>query len=251
VKEAVEEQIQRYMVLRWLRKNYFSGLLVCLIAFSLGGLSYFFAFSGFELGTFIIQPLAEISVIVQLTYIVVFFLLISIPIALGSTTFFLFGLQGKNWRIHDLLFAFKSSNYWRGMLIQSVRYLIVFSIVLIPVVGFIFVGVPQSNWFILFMIACVAPIYYKYRFTAYVFIETPQLDLKKNFKRSAYLTDGVKWRLFVIDLSFMALFFVGSRFFGIGGLLVTPYYEAFVANYYLNLCERKNIGGSVEVTADE
>ena len=235
--KVFEEQIQRYLVFRWLKKNYFSGLLVCLLAFGSGGLSYFFVFSGFDLVTILSQPLAEVSVILQLSYFVVFLLGISIPISIGSVRFFLVGLQGKKWKVKDLLFAFRFTHYWRGMFIEGVRHLLVITIVLVPVSAFIFLGARQSelNWFILFTVACVTPIYYKYRFTTYVFNQHPNLGFMKTFKSSANLTDGIKWRLFVVDLSFVALFFGGSHFFGLGSLLIAPYYEAFMARYYLDL----------------
>ena len=173
--KGFEEQIQRYLVFHWLKKNYFSGLLVCFLAFLLSGLSYSFVFFNFDLITLLSQPLAEVSIILQLSYVFVFILGISIPISIGCVRFFLINLQEKEWQVKDLLFAFKSTNYRRAIFIEGARYLLVITIVSVPVFIAALLGMQQSglNWFILLMLVCVAPIYYKYRFTAYVFNQHP------------------------------------------------------------------------------
>ena len=46
------------------------------------------------------------------------------------------------------------------------------------------------------------------------------------------MTDGHKWNMFVLDLSFIGWHILGALFFGIGGIFVIPYEEASFARLY-------------------
>ncbi len=46
------------------------------------------------------------------------------------------------------------------------------------------------------------------------------------------MTDGHKMDMFILDLSFIGWYILGSLFFGIGGIFVNPYKEATMARLY-------------------
>ena len=66
----------------------------------------------------------------------------------------------------------------------------------------------------------------------YVAADHPEYTWNQCMNESKRMTAGHKGELFVLDLSFIGWFFVGSLCFGIGTLWVMPYYNASWANYY-------------------
>ncbi len=49
------------------------------------------------------------------------------------------------------------------------------------------------------------------------------------------MTDGEKWDMFVLDLSFIGWYIIGALALGIGVLFVNPYVDATKAELYLIL----------------
>ena len=62
---------------------------------------------------------------------------------------------------------------------------------------------------------------------------------------STLMTDGEKWNIFVLDLSFLGWNILGSLLFGIGTLFVTPYYSATQAELYAAMRAKALAAGSV------
>ena len=73
---------------------------------------------------------------------------------------------------------------------------------------------------------------YEYRFVPYLLAENPQLAPARAAELSSIMSDGEKWRMFVLDLSFIGWRLLGALLFGVGTLFVIPYYEATFAELY-------------------
>lgn len=73
---------------------------------------------------------------------------------------------------------------------------------------------------------------YSYSMSDYVKAEHPEYDWRQCLNESARLTDGHKWELFILDLSFLGWAIVGSLCLGIGTLWVAAYKQATYAQCY-------------------
>lgn len=74
--------------------------------------------------------------------------------------------------------------------------------------------------------------YYQYRMIPYILAEDPELTFTEAKELSTKMTNGQKGEIFVLDLSFIGWYLLGSLLFGIGGIFVKPYHEATVAKLY-------------------
>ncbi|MBE6825143.1 MAG: DUF975 family protein [Ruminococcaceae bacterium] len=86
-------------------------------------------------------------------------------------------------------------------------------------------------WSLLFIIPGIIKAY-SYSMSFYISLDHPDWDWKQCMEESKRITNGHKGELFVLDLSFIGWYLVGSLCCGIGTLWVTPYHMAAMANYY-------------------
>ena len=94
------------------------------------------------------------------------------------------------------------------------------------------IGIFVCLWSMLFVIPGIVKSY-AYSMAFYVKADHPDYDWKKCIDESKRITKGHKGELFVLDLSFIGWFFVGSLVCGLGTLWVMPYMEMTKANAYL------------------
>lgn len=73
---------------------------------------------------------------------------------------------------------------------------------------------------------------YQYKFVPFILAENPKYSIKQAMALSTSMTDNDKMNLFVLDLSFLGWYFLGSLLFGIGGMFVEPYVKATEATLY-------------------
>ena len=76
---------------------------------------------------------------------------------------------------------------------------------------------------------------YSYRMTPWILGDNSQIGYKRALKLSMDLTRGHKWKMFVLDLSFIGWFILGGLLCGIGVFFVLPYYQAVQAELYAQL----------------
>ena len=76
---------------------------------------------------------------------------------------------------------------------------------------------------------------YQLSMVKYIVADNTKIGLKRAFHISKQLTNGNKWRIFVLDLSFIGWFLLGLLACGIGVIFVQPYYKATKAQLYLHL----------------
>lgn len=73
---------------------------------------------------------------------------------------------------------------------------------------------------------------YEYSMMAYIIAENPNIDTNRAFELSKYMTDGDKFNMFILDLSFLGWYLLGAIPCGIGIFFVQPYYAATIAELY-------------------
>lgn len=86
-------------------------------------------------------------------------------------------------------------------------------------------------WSLLFVIPGIVKTY-AYSFAFYIKKDHPEYDWSKCIEESIKLTDGHKMDLFILDLSFIGWYFVGSLCLGVGTLFVVPYHNASKIEFY-------------------
>lgn len=89
-------------------------------------------------------------------------------------------------------------------------------------------------WSLLFLIPGIIKSY-QYYFVEYLMAERPDMDYRRALDLSRQMTDGHKWNIFVLELSFIGWYLLGILACCIGGLFVNPYYFATQTQLYLTL----------------
>lgn len=76
---------------------------------------------------------------------------------------------------------------------------------------------------------------YAYRMVPYILADNPNIGVNEAITLSNEMTRGHKFDMFVLDLSFIGWYILGSIALGIGVLFVMPYENATNAELYLVL----------------
>lgn len=71
-------------------------------------------------------------------------------------------------------------------------------------------------------------------FVFWIYAEDPDVDTREAFRCSISLTRGAKWRLVLMELSFIGWMLLGALTLGIGLLWITPYMTQSFTNVYLD-----------------
>jgi hypothetical protein len=89
-------------------------------------------------------------------------------------------------------------------------------------------------WFLLLIIPGIVK-FYAYRMVPYILADNPQIGYKRALELSTRMTDGEKFSIFVLDLSFIGWYLLGTLAFLVGVLFVFPYQNATEAELYMIL----------------
>jgi uncharacterized membrane protein len=68
--------------------------------------------------------------------------------------------------------------------------------------------------------------------TFYVLAEHPEMSGKEAIDESKKIMDGHKWEYFVLSLSFILWYLLGSVTFGIAYIYIIPYISTTITNFY-------------------
>lgn len=79
---------------------------------------------------------------------------------------------------------------------------------------------------------------YQYCMVSYILSENPKMEWRRALELSRHMTDGNKWSIFVLSLSFIGWYLLGVLALGVGMLFVTPYVNATFANLYAVLRQK-------------
>ena len=92
-------------------------------------------------------------------------------------------------------------------------------------------------WALLFIIPGIIKSY-EYCMVPYILAENPNISSERAFELSRLMTKGEKWKIFVLDLSFIGWRILGVLCCCVGGIFLEPYYEATFAELYQVMREK-------------
>lgn len=137
---------------------------------------------------------------------------VSWPVMIGRNRFFMASRE-QDENLQGLLFGFKSGAYLHTVKTMFMVYLY------------------TALWSMLFIIPGIVKAY-EYFFVPYILSENPGIDTKRAFELSREMSNGRKWKMFVLDLSFLGWNLLGAMCCGVGLFFVAPYYQAVLAELY-------------------
>lgn len=89
-------------------------------------------------------------------------------------------------------------------------------------------------WSLLFFFPGIYKMY-QYYMVPYLLAENPDMDYKQAIELSKAMTQGDKWNIFVLNLSFIGWLMLGSLACGVGQLFIYPYINGTDAQLYFAL----------------
>jgi len=89
-------------------------------------------------------------------------------------------------------------------------------------------------WTCLFFIPGVVAAY-SYSMAPYLMSQYPEMGIMEAIARSKVLTEGHKWELFILHISFIGWHLLATLTVGVGYLFLMPYINAAEAAFYLDL----------------
>lgn len=149
------------------------------------------------------------------------------PLSVGISRLFLqMKYEKEKFNIKTMFSIFSDSNYMN----------IVKSVFMTKLIIFL--------WTLLFIIPGIIKGY-QYHFVPWILAEYPDMDYKTAMAYSKSLTDGQKFQIFILELSFLGWLILGSLLFGLGIPLVSTYEMATTNELYQVLKGNQNLDASV------
>lgn len=99
-------------------------------------------------------------------------------------------------------------------------------------------------WSLLFVVPGIIKAY-EYSMIPFILAENPSVDRKRAFEISRALTKGNKFRIFLLELSFIGWILLSVLTFGIGLVFLQPYVTAAYSHMYFDLKARALNEGTV------
>ncbi len=79
---------------------------------------------------------------------------------------------------------------------------------------------------------------FQYILVPYILAENPEIEWRRALDLSRQMTDGIKFKIFVLGLSFIGWYLLAALTLGIGLIFIAPYTEATTAELYAHLREQ-------------
>ncbi|RVU55733.1 DUF975 family protein [Anaerosphaera multitolerans] len=158
-------------------------------------------------------PVTTSTLIIISIFIIFLGVFIFNPLKIGLARFFLKSYEGDS-RIGYLFSAFTDGTWFKmsiKLFIRDIYILLWFLLLFIP-------GIVKS---------------YQYFYVEYILAENPELSISEALEISKKMTDGEKFDIFVLELSFIGWIFLANLLFNIGYILLNPYMYATYADLYL------------------
>ncbi|WP_028612672.1 DUF975 family protein [Paenibacillus harenae] len=216
-----------------LRRSYWKAFLVSIILGFVGGGGGFPSFNfnagssgssgisdspGVEIDWGIFAPFLAIAIgimIIAILFALAFRILLGFPLEVGSMRYFKQSAEHEA-NLNHLGFAFNKGRYldivkamlWRGFL--------------------------NFLWFLLLIIPGFVKMY-AYSMVPFILADNPNIGYRRAVDVSNQMTRGHKFRMFVLDLSFLGWIILGTLALFVGVLFVLPYINATKAELYLKL----------------
>ncbi len=172
-------------------------------------------FSNITANVLAVIALGAIVITIIIVFASAFRVLLGYPLEVGGRRYFI-----KSARYEDnskcFSFAFYRENY-SG---------IVFTMLL--------KGIKNFLWYLLFIIPGIVKSY-SYSMVPYILAENPNIGTTRAIELSKNMTDGHKFDMFVLDLSFIGWWLLCLLTLGLGLIFLAPYINATKAELYLVL----------------
>ena len=211
-----------------LRKNYWSAFWVSIVIALAGGTSGwggggsshsnnsndYTNYSNLNIDWGFITLVASIILIVFLIFLVLR-IFIGYSLEVGGRKYFIQSAQYKD-NQKSFRFGFDGQNYMgivKTMLLKNILIFLWSLLLIIP-------GIIKA---------------YAYSMVPYILADNPNIGVKKAIALSNEMTRGHKFDMFILDLSFIGWYLLGTLALGIGILFVLPYDNATKAELYLVL----------------
>ena len=213
-----------------LRRSYWRVFLMCLIASLLAGdidLNFNLVNTQINYQTTVEQAsrlVGVLALVVVLVASLCWGILFSPVVRVGQCRYLIQNRAGEVGL--GTLFSGFTSSYWNtvsGMFYANLRIFLFTLLLVIP-------GIIKA---------------YQYTFVPYLLAENPDMEPARAAEISTLMTDGEKWNIFVLDLSFLGWNILGGLLFGIGTFFVNPYYAATQAELYAAMRAKALAAGSV------
>ena len=140
------------------------------------------------------------------------------PIIVGKNRYFM-EHRAFDSKFERLFWSFKSGRYMNVVKIMFWREFKIFL------------------WSLLFVIPGIIKSY-EYSMVPYILAENPHISSERAFELSKKMTRGEKWKIFVLDLSFLGWRILGVLCCCVGEIFLQPYVEATYAELYQIMREK-------------
>lgn len=217
-----------------LRHNYWIPFLVCFVASIFGvfgsggggsagggggsaGESMSENSSGSEMEWQLILMIIAIALIISLVIFAIgmaFTCFLTNPVLVGMNRFFMKNRKmDDSSNFGDLFSVFRKNQY-----MNTVKTMFLYRIKIFL-------------WSLLFIIPGIIK-FYEYYFVPYIMAENPNIDSKRAFEISKYMTDGHKFDIWIVGLSFIGWSLLGILCCCVGTYFLLPYMQATYAEMY-------------------
>jgi uncharacterized membrane protein len=156
-----------------------------------------------------------IVIIIIFVFVFAFRILLGYPLEVGGRRYFVQSAQ-NNINLNYLGYGFGFGRYFNIIKTMLWRSIVTFL------------------WFLLLIIPGIIKTY-AYRMVPYILSDNPNIDYKRALELSDKMTDGEKLDMWILDLSFIGWYLLGTLLFFVGVLFVMPYENATKAELYLEL----------------
>lgn len=221
-----------------LRTSYWKAFLASILLVIAGGSSgvslpsFNFDFNDFDRGTSLSDMwsnvgggiaafLIVIMIVIMIGVFVItlaFRVFLGFPLEIGAMLYFKRSAE-QEVNLNHLGFAFGKGRYWdilKAMLWRTLLTIL---------------------WFLLFIIPGIVKTY-AYSQVPFILADNPHIGYKRAVDLSNRMTMGHKFRIFVLDLSFLGWILLGLLALFVGVLFVWPYINATKAELYLELRQK-------------
>ena len=176
--------------------------------------------SGSSSNSFSTFDLTDIMIVLTVVFIILLFVLairifLGYPLEVGGRRYFVKSAEYGDNR-NCFKFAFSVENYKS---IVSTMFL---------------KGLQNFLWYLLFIIPGIIK-YYSYSMVPYILADNPNIESKRAIELSSQMTEGHKFNMFILELSFLGWYLLGLLACCIGVIFVAPYKNATFAELYLVL----------------
>jgi len=154
-----------------------------------------------------------LSLVVVLS--ILFSLFVAGPLEVGGRRYFTSACC-RQYDLSSLGFSFQRGRYMNVVGVQFLR------------------GLYTFLWSLLFVIPGIVKAY-AYSMVPYILADNPNLPASRAIELSCRMTAGQKWKIFVLDLSFLGWILLGALACGVGVLFVNPYIDSTRAELYMLL----------------